>query len=106
MKHYCTKIAVTLISSVLILPSLSFNAATAPAKCGNRAELIKTLEERYKEVPVALGISTKNTEAFEVFASEAGTWTVVMTLSNGVACVMAAGHSWQDIPRKIAETAT
>ena len=69
------------------------------AACGDRDELIKTLKQRYKEVPVAAGISQKNTEAFEIFASESGTWTVVMTTSTGMTCIMAAGHSWKDLPK-------
>ena len=66
----------------------------APAVCGDRAKLIEGLERRYKETPVALGISQKSTEVLEIFASEAGTWTAIMTMSSGVSCIMAAGHSW------------
>ena len=62
------------------------------------------LKKRYKEVPVGLGISQKNTEAFEIFVSEKGTWTVTMTMSNGLTCVMAVGHSWQKLPAQVAES--
>ena len=81
-------------------------ARAAPAKCGDRSKLIEVLKDRYKEFPVALGISQKSTEAFEVYASESGTWTVLMTMSNGLACVMAAGHSWQDLPKQVAGPVT
>ena len=69
------------------------------APCGDRTELIDLLKNRYKEFPVAIGISQKSTEAFEIFVSEKGTWTVIMTTSAGVTCVMATGHSWNDVPR-------
>ena len=106
MKQNFSNVVAALLASVFVLPVLSTEAAASPAKCGERAKLIKALEDRYKEVPVALGISQKSTEAFEIYASESGTWTVIMTMSNGVACVMAAGHSWQDLPKKVAGPVT
>lgn len=80
------------------------NAAAELAKCGDRAALVKLLETRYKEHPVAMGLSQKSTEAFEVFVSDKGTWTVVMTTSKGVTCVMAVGHSWKELPKEMAGT--
>ena len=98
-----TKISRTIKAGVIcsIIGCLAFSnaARSEPAACGDRDELIETLKKKYKEVPVALGISQKSTEAFEIFASEKGTWTVVMTTSTGLTCVMATGHSWREIPR-------
>ncbi len=34
----------------------------------------------------------------EVFVSDSGTWTVVVTDPEGVSCVLAAGQSWEEIP--------
>jgi hypothetical protein len=34
----------------------------------------------------------------EVFVSDTGTWTVVVTDPKGVSCVLAAGQSWEEIP--------
>ena len=48
------------------------------------------------------GVGQKNTAAFEVFASEKGTWTIMMTMANGMTCIMAAGHSWQNLPKELA----
>jgi len=98
------KLSVTLISAA-ILGFTGFAgppANAASAKCGERTKLIEILKKNYKEVPVALGISQKNTEAFEIFASEEGTWTVIMTMSTGQTCIMAAGHSWRDLPKQVA----
>ena len=80
------------------------SAKAEGAKCGKRDALVTMLKKRYKEVPVGLGISQKNTEAFEIFVSEKGTWTVTMTMSNGLTCVMAVGHSWQKLPAQVAES--
>lgn len=100
------KLTSTILSIGIIAGSVCVFAASeaeaAAAKCGNRAKLVKILEKKYKEVPVAAGLSQKSTEAFEVFASEEGSWTVIMTRTNGMTCIMAAGHSWRDLPKQIA----
>lgn len=71
--------------------------------CGDRDKLIAALKQKYDEQPVAVGISTDNTEAFEVFASKKGTWSLVMTTSTGKTCIMAAGHSWTELARKLGD---
>jgi len=68
-------------------------------KCGERASMIKVLIEKYKEKPRALGLSAKNKIAMEIYASDKGSWTVMMTTTNGMTCIMAAGHSWQEGPK-------
>lgn len=95
----------TLIAVIPVIMVTSVGGITvtqaAPAKCGDRDKIIKVLRNDYKEVPLAMGLSQKSTEAFEIFTSEKGTWTVMMTMSNGQTCIMAAGHSWQNLPKEI-----
>lgn len=102
-----SKTIITLFTSTLI--GMAFHVPmveAATAKCGDRTKIIEILKKNYKEVPVALGISQKNTEAFEIFASEEGSWTVMMTRTNGQTCIMAAGHSWRDLPKQLADANT
>ena len=87
------------------LPSM-VTSAEASAKCGDRTKLIEKLADKHKEVPVGQGLSQNNKAAFEIYASEKGTWTVVITMTNGLACVMAAGHSWEDLPKQLAGPVT
>ncbi|MFC4171503.1 hypothetical protein ACFOYU_05450 [Microvirga sp. GCM10011540] len=35
----------------------------------------------------------------EVFASSSGTWSMVMTMPNGTACMIAAGENWEMLSR-------
>ena len=35
---------------------------------------------------------------FEVFASKAGTWSIVITGPDGLACLVAVGNGWHDVP--------
>ncbi len=71
--------------------------AEAGLNCGDRTALLKVLNDQYKEKPRALGLSTTGTAMFEVYTSQTGTWTIIMTTTTGVTCIMAAGHSWEDI---------
>lgn len=79
----------------------TINVNAAPAKCGDRDKIVRVLKKDYNEAPLAMGLSQKSTEAFEIFTSKEGTWTVMMTMSNGKTCIMAAGHSWQNLPPEI-----
>ena len=77
---------------------------TAPAQaqgpaCVKRVDLIKHLSAKYHEAPAAVGLAD-NGSLIEVFASKAGeTWTVTVTMPNGISCMVATGQNWQDLPR-------
>ena len=73
--------------------------ALADGQCGERAEVIRQLDGRYAEQPVALGIA-ENGGVIEVLAAPQGeTWTIVITMPNGITCMLAAGEDWERIPR-------
>ena len=67
------------------------------AMCGERAQIVEQLKVKYKETPHAIGVISDNGVA-ELFLSEKGTWTMLMTLTNGKSCIIAAGHSWDAVP--------
>jgi len=60
--------------------------------------MVVKLKKKYGESERGMGLS--GTEVLiEVWSSEkTGTWTIVMTRPNGIACVMAAGDSWTSAP--------
>lgn len=89
--------ALALTPALLFGGTLQSGATGQLVPCGDRAKLAAALKNKYQEVPVALGVSQKNTEAFEIFASAKGTWSLVMTTSTGKTCIMAVGHSWTEI---------
>jgi hypothetical protein len=89
VKAFC----LTLLAG-LALGSVSAEAATA---CGNRAEFLKTLKNKFQENGRALGIIGK-TNVLEVFTSKEGTWTILVTAPEGKSCIIAAGNSWEELP--------
>lgn len=70
----------------------------APA-CVKRTELLNHLSNKFKETPVAMGVAD-NGSLLEVFSTNDGaTWTVALTMPNGVTCLVATGQSWENVPR-------
>jgi hypothetical protein len=90
--------------SLAMLPLLSLplliepSAASAQISCGPRDQLVKVLAEQYKEDPVGIGL-TQPGQVLEVFASQAGSWSMVMTMPDGKACLIAAGDNWEMVAR-------
>lgn len=76
-------------------------ALTPPATagpCGSREQIIKELARTYKERPAAIGLMGTG-EALEIFVSEAGTWTAIVSRPGGLACIVASGEVWMFVPR-------
>lgn len=86
-------------AKVLWLCALSFFAflpleAWAQSLCGPRVAYLKQLAAEHGEVPVAAGL-VSNGGLLEVLTSPSGSWTILVTQPNGMACLVAAGESWQ-----------
>ncbi len=86
-----------IIVTALLSLALPTAVHAAGAKCGERTRLIKALTDKYKEEPRAIGLSASGKAVFEVYTSKTGTWTIVMTTTTGVTCIMAAGDSWEEM---------
>jgi len=68
--------------------------ASATAYCADRNEMVKSLSDKFKENPAALGQINGNA-VIEVFVSEKGSWTILATGTDGKSCVLSAGEGWQ-----------
>ncbi len=86
-------LAVTFIFSLWLAVAAQAQAQTA---CGKRADMVRVLDEDYGEVRRGGGLAGP-TAIYEIWVSEAtGTWTILKTTPNGVACVVAVGEGWHD----------
>lgn len=85
-----------------LLTAAGFIFAAAPAfaqgqYCGARNAIVDELATSYGETKVSGGISAGT--LIEVFANrETGSWTILRTHPNGVACGVAAGEDWRPEP--------
>jgi hypothetical protein len=67
------------------------------AMCGERAAIVDQLKTKYQEIRQAVGLISNNGAA-ELYVSEKGTWTMLVTLASGRSCIIAAGHNWDVSP--------
>ena len=95
----------------LLIPAalaLAVLLAAAPAwgqtgvPCMPHTEFLDRLSKKYGESPVAMGI-TAGGRVLEVVASENGSWTIIVTMPNGISCGLGSGHDWQDVPPTLEE---
>ncbi len=86
---------------VILLMVLGLAFAVVPARaqgtCAAYDDLAALLDKRYGEHPVNWGLSS-NGDLVEVFVSDRGSWTVVVTNALGFSCIRAAGEAWSVVP--------
>ncbi len=85
--------------AMVLLSGAAFMAHPAAAQQAGvpRAAVVKALGDRYAEESVGLGIA-QNGGVIELFTSKDGaTWTIVLTMPNGLSQVIAVGESWMQI---------
>lgn len=90
---------------VVLLNFMFLSSAHAISRCGERQAMIDYLANRFKEIPHAMGlVSTRG--VIELFVSKKGSWTMLMTMTSGRTCLMAAGESWEPIKAKFVDPET
>ena len=84
------------IFPALVTGLLAMTSSPSPATsvCANRAEMVKSLSDKFKENPAALG-QINGSAVVEIFVSDNGTWTILATGTDGKSCVLSAGEGWQ-----------
>jgi hypothetical protein len=67
--------------------------------CDTRDNILQKLSKKYKESPVAIGV-TNNGRLVEVLTTENGsTWSIIISSPNGLSCLVAAGENWREVER-------
>ena len=75
--------------------------AAANSKCAAHDDIVKVLNKKYQETRHALAVVSA-TAVMEIFLSPEGTWTMLVTNTQGVACITASGEAWQDVKVEVA----
>ena len=73
---------------------LMSTAATAQTLCATRYVVVAALAEKYSETRKTIAIG-RNGEMVETFASNSGSWSVIVTNGDGVSCLVASGESFE-----------
>lgn len=75
---------------------LATRAAEAAPQCAPRETVLEQLSQTYGESRRGMGIAANNT-VMEVFAAEGGSWTVIVTLPDGMTCLVASGQGYETL---------
>ena len=87
------------LACALAIGTFATSAAVAQEQCAPRDQIVKVLNAKFQESQRALGLINEKA-MMEVYISSKGTWTMVVTNDQGVACVLAAGEAWDEMPVK------
>ncbi len=86
---------------LMVLTVLIFSISTVQAEqvCLPRKEAIRQLAKQFKEKPIGRGLSDDGNAMVELFTSEKGSWTIVVTNTKNISCLVASGQSWTAISK-------
>ena len=57
------------------------------------------LTKKYGEAPVAIGVTNKGGLVEVLTTGDGNTWTIIVSMPNGTACMVAAGEGWRTMKR-------
>jgi hypothetical protein len=91
-----------LLVAVMLTATMTAYPEAVPAQtrnnCASRDAVTRFLNTLHAEHLSALGLVNPQTVA-EVYVSEQGTWTIVVTNVAGVSCLVLSGEGWQEVPK-------
>ena len=79
--------------------------ASAQRVCASHEAATMQLEKQFNERVAGRGLANRGKAMIELFVSEKGSWTVVISEPNGRSCVLATGDSWQQVPLLVGDPA-
>ena len=91
-------ITATVLAGVAMAHTATAQTAGQQPACTKRGDVVDHLSKKYSEAPVAMGLAN-NGGVIEVLSSKTGdSWTIIITMPNGTACMIAAGENWESLP--------
>ncbi|WP_128910681.1 hypothetical protein [Tropicibacter alexandrii] len=83
--------ALAAIVALFAVPTMAQNLQ----HCAPRDQVVARLADKYGESRQAVGLGSNNA-VMEVFANiEGGSWTITVTMANGMTCLIASGQAYE-----------
>ncbi len=86
------------MKGIILTSLLAISPVTAFAQqnCAPREQVVQQLSEKYGETRQSIGLAANNA-VMEVFANlEGGSWTITVTMTNGITCMVASGQAFEN----------
>lgn len=77
--------------------------AQAQVGCAPRDKVLSHLAKKYGEAPVAVGVTNQGGLVEVLTTADGDTWTIIVTLPDGMSCMVAAGEGWRNLKWAIEE---
>ena len=86
-----------IIFSLIAAYALFVSAPPANAEqfCAPRDKAVMQLAKQFGESVSGRGLAANGKRMIEMFVSDKGSWTVLISDPNGRSCVMSSGENWQ-----------
>ena len=90
------------IALSMMLAALGGAATAQNNACAPRDQVVERLAGKYGETRQSMGLGSNNA-VMEVFASdETGSWTITVTMTNGMTCLVASGQAFEELVEVLA----
>ena len=94
---YLPRLLPVLAAAMLVAPPVTAQTA----KCAARDKVVERLASSFGETRRSIGLA-RDSAVMELFASDAtGTWTITVTLANGMTCLVASGQSFETLTEEL-----
>ena len=92
--------SVLALTALMALPASAM--AAEPESCSTRERVLSHLQGACKEAPVGMGRASNGGVIEMLRSSNGASFTIIITMPNGMTCMIAAGDSWEDLPKSLA----
>ena len=94
-----------MLTLALLVFSIALGLATVPAKaagtrCAPRDVALTHLTTKYEEARRSIGLAA-NGVVVETWASDSGSWTILVTRPDGISCMVASGQNFEAVAEDI-----
>ena len=83
------------VAAALPLTVQQATAQGQPQQCDKRAKVLGHLAQKYREAPVAVGVTNSGGLVEVLTTGDGNTWTIIVSNPNGMSCLVAAGEGWR-----------
>lgn len=79
------------------IPSYRRPIPAQATQCDAREKVLALLARKYKETPIAAGVTSTGGLVEVLSDGKGGTWTIIVTTPEGLTCLVAAGEGWRQL---------
>ncbi len=91
-------LATTIVATAFLgSPEAVAQAQSQPQQCDQRTKVLGHLAHKYKEAPVAVGVTSSGSLVEILTTNDGETWTIILSTPNGTSCLVAAGEGWRSL---------